>query len=98
MLSLLLVSACNNDDAISFDTSKVGQVEDFVDKRDGHVYRCVQIGDQIWMMDNLAYHLDKGSYEGCFTWDELIFDFNKILLDQNLIRMPNSIKFLGGYE
>ncbi|WP_336527133.1 FISUMP domain-containing protein [Bacteroides acidifaciens] len=80
MLSLLLVSACNNDDAISFDTSKVGQVEDFVDKRDGHVYRCVQIGDQIWMMDNLAYHLDKGSYEGCFTWDELIFDFNKITI------------------
>ncbi|EIA28910.1 hypothetical protein SFB4_093G2, partial [Candidatus Arthromitus sp. SFB-4] len=29
---------------------------------------------------------------------KLIFDFNKILLDQNLIRMPNSIKFLGGYE
>ena len=29
---------------------------------------------------------------------KLIFDFNKILLDQNLIRIPNSIKFLGGYE
>lgn len=26
-----------------------------------------------------------------------IFNFNKTLLDQNLIRMPNSIKFLGGY-
>lgn len=26
-----------------------------------------------------------------------IFEFNKVILDQNLIRMPNSIKFLGGY-
>lgn len=29
---------------------------------------------------------------------KFIFNFNKILLDQNLIKMPNSIKFLGGYE
>ncbi len=28
---------------------------------------------------------------------DTIFKFNMSLLDQNLIRMPNSIKFLGGY-
>lgn len=27
---------------------------------------------------------------------ELIFEINKVFLKQNLVRMPNSIKFLGG--
>ena len=27
-----------------------------------------------------------------------IFNLNKVFLEQNLVRMPNSIKFLGGYK
>ena len=29
---------------------------------------------------------------------KLIFDINKVFLEQNIIRMPNSIRFLGGYN
>lgn len=28
---------------------------------------------------------------------DFIFKINKVLLEQNLVKMPNSIKFLGGY-
>lgn len=66
----LLFTACDDDDAPAVDFSQIYQVEDFVDARDNHTYRCVQIGDQIWMMDNLSYYLPLGAYEGCYTWNE----------------------------
>lgn len=37
----------------------------------------MQIGDQIWMMDNLAYYLPEGTAGGCLTWNEASDDFTK---------------------
>lgn len=80
LLSFFACMACSDDkvgeDAI--DTSKIQTVSDFVDERDGHVYKCVQIGDQIWMAENLAYYLPEGGYAGCYTWDENIMSMTKI--------------------
>lgn len=77
MLSITALVACSNDDepqADAIDTSKIKQVEDFTDSRDGHVYKCIQIGDQIWMAENLAYYIERGSLSGCYTWDEETFE------------------------
>ena len=34
----------------------------FTDSRDGKVYEITQVGDQIWMAENLAYKPDQGNY------------------------------------
>lgn len=63
-------SACADDDAITLNTASIKEAPDFVDARDGHVYHCIQIGDQIWTTENLAYMLPLASADGCVTWDE----------------------------
>ena len=49
---ILISGSCKKDpeDIILGDESGV-----FTDARDGHVYGYVQIGDQVWMSENLAY-------------------------------------------
>ena len=45
----LLLTACDKNDPFDAGSGT------FTDKRDGHVYKWVKIGEQIWMAENLAY-------------------------------------------
>lgn len=67
---LLSLGACSNDHTFAPDISQVGPAPDFIDERDGHVYHCVQVGEQVWMAENLAYYLPGGCVDGCITWNE----------------------------
>ncbi|MDE5611217.1 MAG: fibrobacter succinogenes major paralogous domain-containing protein [Odoribacter sp.] len=55
-----------------------GVVSEFTDARDSKVYRCVTIGEQTWMAENLAYRLPMGSIDGCFTYLEGVVETDKI--------------------
>lgn len=65
------LASCSDDEILTANTSSISAAPDFVDARDGHVYHCIQVGDQIWMTENLAYFLPEGAAAGCLTWDEL---------------------------
>lgn len=67
---LCLGMASCSDDNDGPNLSAVKSAPDFTDTRDGKTYKCVQIGDQIWMAENLAYFPDGGTFDGCFTWGQ----------------------------
>lgn len=76
---LCMLWACDSEDkGYNFDISVVKPAADFTDLRDGHVYSCVQIGKQVWMVENLSYFLPKGTLDGCFTWNGETFDISDV--------------------
>ena len=93
-------SACADDDAITLNTASIKEAPDFVDARDGHVYHCIQIGDQIWTTENLAYMLPLASADGCVTWDEKQdIDPDSLVVDTaNIVVVISDEKYKEIYE
>jgi uncharacterized protein (TIGR02145 family) len=48
IIVMIQLISCNN-------KKEIKSVKPLIDTRDGQEYKCKQIGDQIWMVENLAY-------------------------------------------
>lgn len=59
ILFLVFISSCKNDFEIESESGT------FIDDRDGQEYKWIEIDEQIWMAENLAY--DVG--DGCWAYD-----------------------------
>lgn len=69
MTFLLLGWGCSADEEGGSPEVQLGE---FTDVRDRITYRCVTIGSQVWMAENLRYRLSRGAFDGCLTWKEKI--------------------------
>ncbi len=74
LFACMAVFACKDEESgPGYTVPTVNEAPDFTDV-DGKVYKCIEIGDQIWMAENLARRLPLGCRDGVFTYNEEVLD------------------------
>lgn len=89
LLGILGCWACSeNEYTPGVNISGISPVESFTDARDGHTYKCIQVGDQVWMAENLCYRLPQGALAGCYTYGEDYMTVGDVEIDrEKLLQM-----------
>ncbi len=79
---LLTLFACRNEVNNNLLTEVDSVESTFTDTRDGQSYKCVKIGKQTWMAENLKFRLPLGGYDGCSSYNEKDIDTTTIKVDK----------------
>lgn len=69
LLGIIVYCACDDDNNHVLVKPDVS-FSDFQDSRDMNTYRCITIGGQTWMAENLRYRSPQGALDGCYTYGD----------------------------
>ncbi len=86
LLFIIACWSCDNDKESRVILPGVSFSE-FMDPRDMKVYKCVTIGEQTWMAENLAYRIPQGSVCGCYTYGEEGIDTSRVEVSVELFKI-----------
>lgn len=91
VLLLLSISACRKQEVQAPMSYDFPRTEVLID---GELYACVQVGNQLWMAENLKTRLDGGRLDGCMTYREaLVGDPSKADLKEGLLALLDTDVF-----
>lgn len=80
-LSLVFLACSKEDDGLKPVSGPITYGE-MKDERDGAVYKTIQIGDQVWMAENLRYRIPSGSLGGCYTFGETAINWVSLAVNK----------------
>ena len=83
LLGIIVYCSCEDDNNSNRVKPEVS-FSVFQDPRDSKTYKCITIGEQTWMAENLKYRSPRGSMDGCYTYGEENMRVQDIVINQEL--------------